>query len=678
MADGAAFNAFLFGSTAQSLDTLHPLQRPQWWTEERIQTTVTVQYVAAKLKDDERAQLHRPLSFGDGLTSDTYLDFILERAKNLFLILSEIGIAGRIFSIIDLSYDDSDLPIPIDIVPELALSSKPDEKLNRRFHEKQYQFLLRDMQEGEHTDYAPYETVPIEYTFKLPADVSLHNWMRVRLARSADNEILARRRLAMASLDSEEAFPEEFFDDLEAMRYMHHDHIVPIWGSYAYKGAGYVLTPFLAQHSLKSFLELRGSVPYQRMAKTTRQKIILEWMHCLADALAYLHLNGFHHTAIRPSNIVIDTQHKIAFSDIGALKTFQKDKVLDPMEAYNYGAPEAHLGERYVYMNMPHKSSLRTKNLFRKRSHEQKPPKSPSSPITPSSDDGLDGPFNQPPPTSSGRKRANTLSSAFNFATAMNSSATIEAAPPLPDSRSVHSNPSSAHSGNGPPTEKSDIFSLGCVFLDMLSFLHKCKHTELPKYIRSSRKATTKLAHNSTLVDSSFHANLPRVHLWMNVLDEKAFDFEDQAFRAVPHLLRLVRSMLSHDPDLRPTAASLKDHLRSLLLQSGGFDERNNPLHCGNENRGWDGGPAYSTYPSSAALESPTTSEGRTSSVLTSSSRYASGHSDQSWAPSLHRNSSNASPTLQEPTYASCVKRESTPPNFSRLLPWGAFGTMPV
>ncbi len=58
-----------------------------WWDEERIEATVTRQFVMLKLRPDEQVRLDEPLGFGDGLTDDTYMDWIAQKAKRIFLVL---------------------------------------------------------------------------------------------------------------------------------------------------------------------------------------------------------------------------------------------------------------------------------------------------------------------------------------------------------------------------------------------------------------------------------------------------------------------------------------------------------------------------------------------------------------------------------------------------------------
>jgi len=157
-----ALNAQIFGFHGHSLVTPHTNIDQQWWTDTWIEDKVTARYIESKLRSDEREMLTRPLVFGDSLTDDTYLEWILQKARKLFLVLADIGVPDQIFGVIDDSWDDDDLPIPLDMVPRLALSYKPDEALERRFYETQYKYLLREIQEGHHTDYEDTEVVPME------------------------------------------------------------------------------------------------------------------------------------------------------------------------------------------------------------------------------------------------------------------------------------------------------------------------------------------------------------------------------------------------------------------------------------------------------------------------------------------------------------------------------------
>ena len=77
---------------------------PTWWTDERLNETVDLAYVKSHLRPEEQALLTRVPSFAAGLTDDTYLEWILTRARRFFLILVDVGVPDQVFGIIDDSY----------------------------------------------------------------------------------------------------------------------------------------------------------------------------------------------------------------------------------------------------------------------------------------------------------------------------------------------------------------------------------------------------------------------------------------------------------------------------------------------------------------------------------------------------------------------------------------------
>jgi serine/threonine protein kinase len=82
-----------------------------------------------------------------------------------------------------------------------------------------------------------------------------------------------------------------------------------------------------------------------------------------------------------------------------------------------------------------------------------------------------------------------------------------------------------------PSGRAADIFSLGCIFLEILTVHQKASR----KSLRENRSST----------DPGFHANLDRVDTWLTGFSE-------------PMLIESeVRAMLSHDPQNRPTAKEL-------------------------------------------------------------------------------------------------------------------------
>jgi hypothetical protein len=144
-----ALNALIYGYGGHSLVTPQYALQQIWWTEERIDEKVNEDYVNSRLQPKEREWLSRPVGFGD-LTDDTYLEWILEKARRLFLILVEIGEADRIFAVVEKSWDDDDLPLSMDDIEQLALANRRDDQANIRFYQTQFSFLLRVLGPGLH------------------------------------------------------------------------------------------------------------------------------------------------------------------------------------------------------------------------------------------------------------------------------------------------------------------------------------------------------------------------------------------------------------------------------------------------------------------------------------------------------------------------------------------------
>jgi serine/threonine protein kinase len=533
-----ALNALIYGYAGHSLVTPHAALQQIWWTDERINQKVTQEFVTSRLQPQEREQLTSPVGFGD-LSDDTYIEWILEKARRLFLVLAEVGEADRIFAVVDRSWDDDDLPLQMDDIEQLDLSNRRDNHANSRFYHTQFSFLLRELRDGVHIDYAPNEEVPLEYVQNLPAAVSLQNWSRVHLPKRP-TEVYVRRRFALGNAEDPEAFEADFMMDVESARMVEHDHIARIWASYTAKGTGFIVTNFVGQHTLRTFIDHRTPAQYQKLAKEDRRWLILNWMHCLADAIATLHQNGFCHSAIRPSNILISEQNAIAFSDIGSLETFQKDKRPDPMDVYVYGAPEAHVlpdafnptasapppvGQNAKHSSIISKSSSGSSNSS--GSQRQKLVKAPTADF-----------------------------SGFNFG--------FKRTQPTPKVRSRVDD-----------TEKADVFSLGCVFLEIVTFMLKKKPHDFVKHRSSKQKINTGGKNSRT--DSSFHANLEKIDTWIESLEKASFGHDDDAFRAIPPILDLIRSMLSRAPVVRPAARDVRDKLLDIVLHETAIPD----IHCG-------------------------------------------------------------------------------------------------
>jgi serine/threonine protein kinase len=110
----------------------------------------------------------------------------------------------------------------------------------------------------------------------------------------------------------------------------------------------------------------------------------------------------------------------------------------------------------------------------------------------------------------------------------------------------------------------ADIFSLGCVFTEILSACSSNHPQEFADYRRGDSD------------DESFHANLPRALEWVDnnlvIIPPEYFVFDDHT---AAQFINLVKSMIDSDPGKRPTARAIQNSLAplSLILHHQGSDD---------------------------------------------------------------------------------------------------------
>jgi serine/threonine protein kinase len=500
-----------------------------WWDEKIIEATVTRQFVLSHLLPDEQRRLDLPLGFGGGLTDDTYMDWIDQKAKRIFLILVDLGVPDQIFGVIDDSWDDDDLPIPLDQVARLRLTYERDEKFERRFYQRQFAYLLRHMQYGDRIFYDDDEVVPLELVDKRPVvGLAPSNVDKIYLPNEADH-ILLRRKIPLG-LGAGQMPQEEFLSGIEQKRALEHKHLVTIWASYVHKSNGYLLLTPVNDGTLKSFMTITPP-SIKIMAKKDRRILFLNWLHCLASALAFLHKQGLAHRKIKPSNVMMDIDNNIFLNDSGLLTHHQATdaKKSFDKESYDYAAPEQ-WSERPPSSPPPR---VVVQPITRHQSRNAPPPGTPR----PLSDQSF------PNPTSS-------ASAVTAYET--ESIYTIPFHPSRPD------------------PQKSDIFSLGCVMLDIMTALMKRQSRSFTSH-RSSKNKTP--GRGGGLPDSSFHKNLEQVESWIGILAKDASKKEDKLFRGVSHILHLVSRMLSLNPRERPDAQVVRERLGDILTRLSGIED---------------------------------------------------------------------------------------------------------
>jgi Protein kinase domain len=310
-----------------------------WWTDDRIQTTVTREYILKQFRLEEQDLLKQSISFGDGLNDHTYLAWILERAKRFFLILTYIGVPGLIFGLVAKSYDDADLPIAADAVKNLQLSSGSDNSLDKRFYIAQFKYLFREIKQGYHIRFLDEEIIPVKVVGSTGGTnrSGKDGVDRVHLASDAV-KLYGRKRVLLEEAPNY-LTAADVLSEIAFAKNLAHQHVFSVYGSYGHEKSIFVLLTPCAEYTLNSFLD---SPPrhFENLPKAQRREILLNWPHCLANGLAWLHSNHRHHGALRPSNIMIDHAYRICLGQLEGLPTTHGYSKSSDIESYQYAAPE--------------------------------------------------------------------------------------------------------------------------------------------------------------------------------------------------------------------------------------------------------------------------------------------------------------------------------------------------
>lgn len=502
-----------------------------WWDPSRIEATVTRQFVCSQLLPDEIKRLDLPLGFGDGLTDGTYWEWIDEKAKRIFLILSDLGVPDQIFGLIDDSWDDDDLPIPLDQIERLALTATRDDKFDRRFYARQFHYLLKFVEKGDHVVYDDPEVVPLNVD-KRPG-LNLNSAVdRVELP-NRPGEFFSRRRIPVGPGPGY-LTGEEFIYEINKAKNIENIHLASFFASYTHQGFAYVLFTLPSDFSLKSLLVTMPS-SLKSLAKQDRRRLLMNWIHCLVDSLCYLHSRGLSHGNIKPSTILFNSDNHIFYSDISRLSVEaianSSDKSTFDKESYDYAAPE-----QWYRPSTSHSSIHRKSTLI-----------ASSASASTSSDN-----------SSFSISRGGSESS-------VNPASMLHSPTPALNPQAV------------------DIFSLGCVILELLSFLMKRQTRNFASHRAAKHKSAGR---GGAVLDSSFHKNIGQVETWMTGLAKEASKKDDQVFRGVAPMLQVVARMLSVVPHERPTAQEVEQCTYRILTENCQIAEP----HCVHQYGGWDFG----------------------------------------------------------------------------------------
>ncbi|CAD6571399.1 MAG: hypothetical protein ASARMPRED_004488 [Alectoria sarmentosa] len=509
-----------------------------WWSNERISTTVTAAYIERELGSKNLVnKVHRVLAFGDGLTDDTYLDWILERSPRFFLILNEIGVPDKIFEIIDKSFADDDLPLSQDALWMLNLFGGKSETLDKKFHREQFNYLIQELEPGGHVDYGDWAVVPVEPFVKRPGIAKANDKVHVH------GNLYTRKKITVH--DDNSIDEVLFVMHLKFLSTIRHPHLVSIWSTYSQENSIYIMLTPSTETTLKSFLEEQPKI-FKSLDKAERREVFLTWTHCLAAGLAYLHGRGFIHEAIRPGTITVDHNNKIYLGDYSALKSLDTDEHPNSYsgELYDHAAPENWLRKPRLHEVAALKTILpgggRTSRRIPKAPVEERKT-SLTLPPTPT--------------TTTTRANSKSVSSGSSSNVARPRNALITTFTPTERRTSTSSSTSPRNS----KLEAADVFSLTTVLITLLSMILQ----RTPKTFASHRSRLNRQAgRGNAPPDASFHKNLSQVGKWLDILTKEAGQREKKDLKfwgAVVEIVQLCRLGVQKEAKERIMAKEL-DH----------------------------------------------------------------------------------------------------------------------
>ncbi|KAF8421363.1 kinase-like domain-containing protein [Tirmania nivea] len=565
--DLTALNATVYGYGG--LGAYIPMPTPQrqeqftFWDQQKVNETVTRKYVIDNI--------------GGGKAENPIfrkrLDTPMSTRKNFYLVLLELGVPAKIFQIVDGSWGDDDLPVDAETVGELGLDNA---NLEKRFLKKQHMFLLRLLGAGDHVDYSEDETVAIQcastrrpVNVNMNVNVNMHmgiNGLSAPAVVALDKvyfpwswaEFYMRMQVPLGDGgDGKTIRREIFLEEIAASKAVLHKHIVKIHASYTHQDYGYILLTPACELNLSQFIKY---TPYsfKSIPKDRRRKMLLEWLHCLADALAYMYERGVAHRAIHPRSIVIDqTNYNILFADIVNFKRLDlanRSLSID-VEVYDYAAPELWQRAMTSFGGSSPTGTTFSGRAFRKSSSNA----SSTGSIAPTVA-AYTGP-------GSGNDIGEPITPIQSHSTSISSGLHVG----LYQWIATSNNPS-----------KSDVFSLGCIFLDIATLLLKKRSSAFIAH----RSRKQRRPRQSATPDQSFHANLSQVEIW---IDELEREVERKQDLTVSHVLRLIRSMLARDPSDRPHPRQVSHALYKTLEAEFILCDRP-PVTCSSTSTAGEGG----------------------------------------------------------------------------------------
>ncbi|MCJ1330338.1 hypothetical protein MMC10_007021 [Thelotrema lepadinum] len=489
-----------------------------WYSDEYIDSTVNLDYVSRNLSADGQKYLPKPLAFGHGLTDLTYGEWIVTRSPRLFLILHDIGSTERIFDLVDRSVDDSDMPFSSNDIATLGLANASQQK---KFYSRQFAYKVRTLHKGDHIDYEENDVVPLDNVQRGKGLSSKGE--KNGIGRFSTGQVeLTRWRISLSA--ENESDKKDLVHYYKKLQELTHPNLTSIFATYTHQNQSYVLLTPSVEMSLESFLE-EPPKDFKQMSRSSQLDLILQWIHCLAAAVTYLHQNGWAHQSIRPSNIFITGENRIVLGPYAAIGVLEDEDASHAKGLYEHGSPEQ-WQKQAPWANLApietHNRSVSADMV----EHHRKP--SLSSSVVERGNSRSNGSTikhrharsNSSNKVVCDRVQKGALRMSKSFPTDFQA-LKDPAKGALPSRQRQQSNPAASEYTNrslfsttASAPFQSDVFSLATVIVQLLSLFGSICHSS-NRYSPSSARAHLSKGNRA---DKSFHANLPAVHQWLDRL----------------------------------------------------------------------------------------------------------------------------------------------------------------
>lgn len=490
-----------------------------WWLKSRVDATVTRQFVTKHLSAEDAPKLDHQIYPFQGAASPRrcYWECIETRAKRLFLILHDIGATNQVFRLIDEGWDDGQLPLSTEAIARLRLVHPKDNHIERKFEVQQRQYTTKFIERGEHHNYDDSDLVPVESAERSTHLPTRNHSVEKVKLPNAPGQVFNRRKYPLGNLPG--LVPvQEFLELVVAVGLVDNEHIVSYWGSYTHEGFGYILLTPVSDFNLKSFLSNAPS-SFKSLPKKERRETIINWILCLVDTVCFLHSQERAHSHIKPSAILFTHQNHLVLADPTGLT--------------------------------PEVSNAHEKTTFDREWYDYAAPEQ-------------------------GIQR-------HGIGNPLTTKAIVASLSVSPEHVAPNYDPATASHAMyiRQSNQQGDIFSLGCIILELLSFLVKRSSSKFANY-RSIKHKTG--GRGGAVLDTSFHRHLGQVENWMSELAKEAskkISATDggNVFRGFAPMLHVVAEMLATHPWERPFAYEVQERIYSIVVGHCGIEDP----HCAHQ-----------------------------------------------------------------------------------------------